>query len=57
MSEAQKDINKVNNQLGLGYTQGIAKVITVIPEAMDNTGRDSYPEGIVRVARGIKTAR
>ena len=43
MSEAQKDINKVNNRLGLGYTQGIAKVARVIPEAMDNTGRDSYP--------------
>jgi len=57
MSEAQKDINKVNNQLGLGYTQGIAKVARVIPEAMDNSGRDSYTQGIVEVVRAIKTAR
>jgi len=57
MSEVQKDINKVNNQLGLGYTQGIAKVARVIPEAMDNIGRDSYAQGIVEVVRGIMTAR
>ncbi len=43
MVEAQKDINKVNYQAVQSYTQGIAKVARVIPEAMDNTGRDSYP--------------
>ena len=57
MVEAQKDINRVNYQLGKSYTQGIAKVARVIQEAMDNVGRDSYAQGIVRVVSPIKTAR
>ncbi len=39
------------------YTQGIAKEGRVIPEAMDNSGRDSYTQGIVEVVRAINTAR
>ena len=57
MVEAQEVINRVNYQLVQSYTQGIAKVARVIQEAMDNTGRDSYSQRIVRVVRGIKTAR